>query len=204
MGEPLEDKDILCSLVPTHTREGYFDEGYFDLPEGLGHERQHFVADNDGVFSTEYIVLASLEKTKEVIDKGANVNCKAKEGRRDEFTPLHIAVTYILNDEKRHEVIKLLVESGADLEARIPFSRYTPLHLVATYLVPSKTRGFPPPRPVVEGAYETFYLLLLLGANPDARDVDGLTPLELAKKVHEPLLEEKKKPCKTCPRAVNN
>ena len=67
--------------------------------------------------------------------------------------PLHVAVHF-------PEVVKLLMEHGADPDGRIPFTGTTPLHLAA-------------------GSCEAASLALLLarGADPNARDEHGDTPL---------------------------
>ncbi len=71
--------------------------------------------------------------------------------------PLHMAVAF-------PEMVKLLLEHGADPNGRIPFTGETPLHLAADNC---------------QGAVVA--LLLAWGANPNARDDYGDTPLVRAK-----------------------
>ena len=92
--------------------------------------------------------------------------CLAKEGRSVDdrsgffgYTPLHFAAEYNSNPE----VVGLLLERGADLEARDRDGR-TPLHFAAR-------RGR---NPAVVG------LLLDRGADLEARDMVGRTPLHWA------------------------
>ena len=107
---------------------------------------------------------------KLLIKSGADVNMKNNGGR----TPLHAAVL-----QNRIDIVRLLLESGADPNARcrnlylappdggelalLPASEVTPLHMAAN------------------GGYEDLVKLLLeSGADPTARDSLGRTPAEVA------------------------
>jgi len=90
--------------------------------------------------------MGDLEKVRELLKQS---------GR----TPLHLAAS------RGHlDVARLLVESGADVDARSEFG-YTPLHVAA-----------------MEGYLDVARLLVESGADVDARDKKGRTPLDLARK----------------------
>ena len=68
--------------------------------------------------------------------------------------------------QNQNEVVKVLLDAGADLEARTDFGE-TPLH-VAVRLA------------VIRGTPEVVKMLLDAGANLEARSELGFTPLHLA------------------------
>ncbi len=72
--------------------------------------------------------------------------------------PIHVATSH-----DNGEAIALLLFHGASTSTQTPDNRRTPLHLAAQHALPAATR-----------------LLLSAGADPDACDAGGLTPLHLA------------------------
>jgi ankyrin repeat protein len=129
----------------------------------------------------------NAEMVKLLIAHGADVNAKDNES----FTPLHIAAMsgrqgivesfpaeganvnvkeyevgltslFLPTQEDRIETMKLLLASGADVNAKNKFG-YTPLH-IASY----------------HGQIRATELLLASGANVSVRDNSGQTPLDIA------------------------
>ena len=95
----------------------------------------------------------NLEKI-EVMIKSGLVDLKAKD--EDGWTPLHVA-----SRRNRIEIAKLLIDRGADVEAKV--DGWTPLHLASYW-----------------NRIETAKLLLERGADVNAKDNEGATPLHLA------------------------
>jgi ankyrin repeat protein len=95
----------------------------------------------------------NLEKI-EVMIKSGLVDLKAKD--EDGWTPLHVA-----SRRNRIEIAKLLIDRGADVEAKV--DGWTPLHLASRW-----------------NCIETAKLLLERGADVEAKDDCGQTPLHLA------------------------
>ena len=98
--------------------------------------------------------------TAALIEAGANIHARQEDGP----TPLH--------DARSPEAVALLLEAGADIEARANYSRWpgpygygmTPLHVAALL-----------------GNAAVFMALLDAGADPEALDVEGKTPLDYAR-----------------------
>jgi len=95
-----------------------------------------------------------LEKVKKLLDRGADVNARDKDG----WTPLHWASVH-----GHLDVIKLLVERGADVNASN--HGWTPLHEAAS-----------------RGHLNVVKFLVERGADVNARDREGRTPLDLARR----------------------
>ena len=94
-----------------------------------------------------------------LIEAGADIHARQEDGP----TPLH--------DARSPEAVALLLEAGADIEARATFSGWrspighgmTPLHVAAK-----------------RGDAAVFMALLAAGADPEALDADGGTPMDYA------------------------
>lgn len=95
--------------------------------------------------------LATVEAILEV-EPHKWVNCRDMPGR--ESTPLHFAAGY-----NHPEVVKLLLEKGADIEAKDK-GHLVPLHNACSY-----------------GHYEVAELLIKYGANVNAVDLWNFSPL---------------------------
>ena len=96
------------------------------------------------------------EQIQACIDNDADVNARNITGR----TPLHL----LASRNKNPELIKLLVDAGANIEAREDFIGNTPLHWAVSA---NKT-------------LKMITALLDAGANVHARTTGGFTPLHLA------------------------
>lgn len=105
-----------------------------------------------GLSLHEAVTSARYEDIQALIAGGANVD-----GRRDGLTPLHLAIQM-----GRADVAKLLIECGADVNARDSDGR-TPLHYAA-----------------LQGQTSTAEALLAHGADVNAVDYHGLTVLQAA------------------------
>lgn len=99
-----------------------------------------------------------LDKVKEFIKKGADVNTKGKRGK----TLLHLAV-----NRANTETVRFLIAQGADVNARDE-NGFTPLHREGAI------SGSP------EQVVKTAELLLASGADINVRGNSGLTPLYTA------------------------
>jgi ankyrin repeat protein/serine/threonine protein kinase len=96
-----------------------------------------------------------VEKVKELLKEGANINAKNKFG----YTPLHVVA-----DRGHIEIVKLLIEHGADVNAKDNIFGHTPLHKAA-----------------YNGHIEIVKLLIEHGADVNAKDIIiGVTPLHYA------------------------
>lgn len=100
----------------------------------------------------------NLEKAIDALDRGADVNSKSQSLIYAERTSLHEAAA--LN---RAEIMGLLIERGADVEARDE-NGATPLHLAAT-----------------RQSHDAIDILLDAGASIDPTNRTGSTPLKNAK-----------------------
>lgn len=104
-------------------------------------------------------LLAAAEKgstdlVKDLLSSGAQVDATNEDG----WTPLHFAAFYDHTD-----IVRLLLDRGADANAVTSKDRRTPLHCAA-----------------VRGNEDTVMQLLDAGADPNAGNINGYTPLHNA------------------------
>ena len=99
---------------------------------------------------------ANIEAVKEFLAEGVDVNAEDEHGNR----PLYIAVEY-----GRKEIVELLIANGADLNVKGDTYSDTPLNIAASY-----------------GHKEIAKILIVKGADVNARDWEGNTPLDKAKR----------------------
>ena len=96
----------------------------------------------------------NIEAVKQHLSAGADVNVKGDGGR----TPLHEAAF-----NRHKEVVELLIDKDADVNAMDELEGLTPLHFAAVF-----------------GQKEIAELLIAKGADVNAMDDTGRTPLDYA------------------------
>jgi ankyrin repeat protein len=107
--------------------------------------------------------LAAFFKRRAVVQVLLERGAKPSQASRDQgFTPLHSAVATDAGPVE-HEIVRLLLEAGADPNAKSREGA-TPLHSAA-----------------FTGDLESAELLLAYGADPNATDPKSLTPLDVAR-----------------------
>jgi ankyrin repeat protein len=107
--------------------------------------------------------LAAFFKRRAVVQALLERGAKPSRPSRDQgFTPLHSAVATDAGPVE-HEIVRLLLEAGADPNAKSGEGG-TPLHSAA-----------------FTGDLESAELLLAYGADPNATDPKGFTPLDVAR-----------------------
>ncbi len=146
------DKDgispLVSAVVVSGTKPGATEIIDLLLNSGANIEQRSPVAPLDAAAR-----FGSLGIVKFLLDKGANANAGANDGR----TPLYQALRHW-----RTEVANMLIQRGADVNAKTE-EGWTPLHLAA-----------------INGMESTVRLLLANGAAVNARDNQGATPLAWA------------------------
>ena len=109
------------------------------------------------------------ETAELLIAKGLDVNAKHTSfGETKDATPLHVAA-----GKGNVSIAELLIQNGAEVNARLPFNGYTSLHLASR-----------------DGNIKMAELLIAQGAEIDAKSKYGETPLDLAmSKEHKELVD---------------
>jgi ankyrin repeat protein len=122
----------------------------------------------------------NLERARDLLGKRAEVNEKDYNGR----TPLHLAI------QKGHkEIAELLIQNGSDINERNN-GGMTPLHLAIVNRVTLRWSHGIEPRHLEIGEYDTELIDLLItkGADVNAKNHNGRTPLHIAVATHLQIL----------------
>lgn len=145
------------------------------------HDRVCAALDNDGrlLFAAR---LGDAERVARLLASGANVHAQETKSSETGYTPLHYAAAgYSGGAGKQEEVAKLLIESGANVNARAD-SGTTPLILAADWgnvamvqlllkhgadVNAKSKKATPLTRAVLRGRLSVVKLLLERGADPD-------------------------------------
>lgn len=116
-----------------------------------------YARDEKGRTALHYAV--EVKTVELLVKKGANVNAKDVEG----YTALHLAVT-----EKRLEIVRELIKSGANVNAEEYGNKCTPLHLAC-----------------MVGEREIVEELVKAGGEVEQEDECGMTAMDYAKNSKE-------------------
>ena len=111
----------------------------------------------DGMTPLHYASAKSLEVARLLLERGADANARAEDGS----TPLHNAS--MIGYPGQEDILRVLLEHGADVEARRTKDDATPLHNALSH-----------------GALEVVRVLLEHGADANAWTIDGETPFRKA------------------------
>ena len=131
----------------------------------------------------------NIEDVKIMLKLGADANGKDI----DQWTPLHMAAI------KGHfEIAKLLIQNGADIDAKSEYHKETPLHFAVLYGyskiaelllqngadvdAQDNRKNTPLHEAAIEGYPEIVEVLLKHGARKDLKNWQGRTPLKVAEK----------------------
>jgi len=139
-------------------------KGHRDTIEALlGNKNTHVdIEDKSGATPLTYAVQRDrIETAQLLLDAGANANAKTGYGGRPYRAPLH--------DVASAAMARLLLERGADINAREPIRNQTPLHIVA-----SRTNADP----------ELIRVLIASGADIHTTDTRGDTPISRVQDAH--------------------
>lgn len=162
--------DVFYSMTPLHWAAtlGLLELAIKLIDEGADIEAK----DSDG--KTPLLCAAISSDTlplKALIDRSANIN--AKNNKSENILHIIIAANYMSKSSKMliksdagkrsNSLLKIALESGADVNVKIIDEGFTPLHY-ACYA----------------GYHEALVLLLEHGAEVDAKAANGMTPLHIA------------------------
>ena len=113
-----------------------------------------------GSTSLHMACLVGLPKSvKELIKRGADVNATNAIG----ITPLLMTIEHIEDENERDNILNILLDNKANTNVKNEHGR-TPLHLIC-----------------IEGSTKSVEKLIKMGADVNAEDTDGMTPLALCK-----------------------
>jgi uncharacterized protein len=153
--------DVIAAVREAAPPHDVFEAATFGDVDGLHGDPNVYSA--DGFTPLHFAVMGGhVDAARSLLEAGADPNAMSRH-RFVKVRPLHTACALEVSVENP-DVVRLLVEHGADVDGRNAEGGATPLHNAAQ-----------------SGSVELVRALLELGADRDAKTDDGRTPRDLAK-----------------------
>jgi len=155
------DADVTEAVRTASPPRDIFEAAAFGVVEMLGGDPNVYSA--DGFTPLHFAAMGGhVDAARSLLDAGADANAMSR-NRFVKVRPLHTAAALEIATGNP-ELVRLLIENGADVNGRSEDGGFTPLHNAAG-----------------SGAAELVRILLEAGADPTATTDDGRTPGDLAK-----------------------